>query len=138
MNAKIPHNPKPIRYQLNVIEQTGVVIYPFESDSPFPAIVAEQELLIEGKRYVVKHVTHDFSWTDLEMRCSTGICVESHKSRPWRCGQSVGHQSFWAALGIAATLLTQWLSKKLGLSYEIGTLTRLVFKPNPASNERTD
>jgi hypothetical protein len=75
MNTKVPHNPKVIRYQLNVQEEAGRVIYPFDSDSPFPAIVAKQELLIEGKSYIVKHVIHDFSWTDSELRCITGIIV---------------------------------------------------------------
>jgi len=75
MKTKVPHNPKVIRYQLNVQREAGVATYSFDSDSPFPAIMAKQELMIEGKRYIVKHVTHDFSWTDSELRCITGIIV---------------------------------------------------------------
>ena len=75
MNSKVPHNPKAIRYQLNVQPDGSIPKYFWDSNTPFPSIVANQELLIEGQSYIVKHVTHDFSWTDSELRCITGIIV---------------------------------------------------------------
>lgn len=74
--TKVPHDPKVIRYQLNVMPEDGIPKYFWDANTPFPSIVANQELLIEGKTYIVKNVWHDFSWTDSELRCLTSIIVQ--------------------------------------------------------------